>query len=361
MPSRFEEALNECLDSLLRGGSVESCLDRYPEHAKELEPLLRIAQVGITSAADPNPELKSETRRSLHLSSQDPQEASHLEDALSHCIDMLLEGYPVQKSLDLYPQYSHALSPLVQITGSLRQAFAVEARADFRESARQRVLSTMASRKSRRYWPKLFTPRFTYRWAAALSTLIVIVIIGAGTFRASSDAVPGDLLYPVKELSEKVDLMLTTSSSKEAKLHTKLAKRRAEEMATVVETGDYDKIGKLSEELGDHLQKASTIVRKQQRDAAIKIVFEETAERSSEGLNLEELRELRQVLDRDTRANDFMFKEVLASLPSDMRSDIEEEFRETIESYSKAIKALEFEQPIDDLSLLEGRGLVLHR
>ena len=38
------QVLDICLDHVLRdGGSVESCLRRYPHYATELEPLLRLA------------------------------------------------------------------------------------------------------------------------------------------------------------------------------------------------------------------------------------------------------------------------------------------------------------------------------
>jgi hypothetical protein len=42
--TNFDDILNECLERLLRGESIEDCLSRYPEQAAELEPLLRTAQ-----------------------------------------------------------------------------------------------------------------------------------------------------------------------------------------------------------------------------------------------------------------------------------------------------------------------------
>ena len=41
----FEECLNDCLDRLQRGESLEACLARYPEHADDLRGLLQAAQV----------------------------------------------------------------------------------------------------------------------------------------------------------------------------------------------------------------------------------------------------------------------------------------------------------------------------
>jgi hypothetical protein len=63
MAERFENILNECIDLVLRGESVEQCLARYPEQMGELEPLLRTA-VGAREAADvePRPEFKAQVR-----------------------------------------------------------------------------------------------------------------------------------------------------------------------------------------------------------------------------------------------------------------------------------------------------------
>ena len=66
---KFETILNECLEKLLAGTeSVEQCLQRYPNDAKELEPLLRTA-VSVNKAVDINssPELKARVRYKLQL------------------------------------------------------------------------------------------------------------------------------------------------------------------------------------------------------------------------------------------------------------------------------------------------------
>jgi hypothetical protein len=52
----FENILNECLDRLMDGESVESCLARYPQHAAGLEPLLKTALEARTAASiSPDP------------------------------------------------------------------------------------------------------------------------------------------------------------------------------------------------------------------------------------------------------------------------------------------------------------------
>ena len=55
----FENILNECLDRLIAGVTVESCLARYQEYAAELEPLLKTALEARTAASvKPRPEFR---------------------------------------------------------------------------------------------------------------------------------------------------------------------------------------------------------------------------------------------------------------------------------------------------------------
>lgn len=56
---KFDDILNECIERVLDGESVESCLAAFPEYAAELEPLLRTA-VATWNATDvlPRPEFR---------------------------------------------------------------------------------------------------------------------------------------------------------------------------------------------------------------------------------------------------------------------------------------------------------------
>ena len=65
----FETILDACLELLLTGnGTVAQCLQRYPEYAAELEPLLSTA-VSVNQAVDvkPSPEFKARAHYQLQL------------------------------------------------------------------------------------------------------------------------------------------------------------------------------------------------------------------------------------------------------------------------------------------------------
>ncbi len=61
MAGKMEDILNDCLERIFRGESIEDCLASYPEEASELEPLLRtgLSLAQESAAISPSPELKA--------------------------------------------------------------------------------------------------------------------------------------------------------------------------------------------------------------------------------------------------------------------------------------------------------------
>jgi Domain of unknown function (DUF5667) len=61
MKNKFDDILDICLDRVMvRGDTIEQCLESYPEQAAELEPLLRAAlsAAGASSRIEPSPEFQ---------------------------------------------------------------------------------------------------------------------------------------------------------------------------------------------------------------------------------------------------------------------------------------------------------------
>jgi len=61
---KFKNILNDCIDAMLRGESLEDCLVRYPEQSAELEPLLQIMSCTreTTRNIEPRPDFKAQLR-----------------------------------------------------------------------------------------------------------------------------------------------------------------------------------------------------------------------------------------------------------------------------------------------------------
>ena len=67
MAKCFRDILDDCIDRVLQGESMEQCLARYPEQAAELEPLLRVALSArkTSSAVEPRPDFKARVRHEV--------------------------------------------------------------------------------------------------------------------------------------------------------------------------------------------------------------------------------------------------------------------------------------------------------
>ena len=69
---RFNNILDECLERLLGGDTIEQCLQSYPEQADELEPLLQTALAAKKAATiQPSAEFKARARYQFHSALQE--------------------------------------------------------------------------------------------------------------------------------------------------------------------------------------------------------------------------------------------------------------------------------------------------
>lgn len=67
MTRKMEDILDNCLERIFKGESIEDCLKAYPEQTSELEPLLKTSLVFMqrSSAIQPDPEFKARVHSQL--------------------------------------------------------------------------------------------------------------------------------------------------------------------------------------------------------------------------------------------------------------------------------------------------------
>ena len=176
----FETALEESLALLQSGGSVDECLQRFPQYAEELRPLLETA--GAVSAVYlPAPEAAAIRRsRARMLQEADKQFAQQA------------------VSISLFSRYVGRFINL--LTGK-----------------------------------ETLDMKTTTRFAFTLVMLAVFIVSGIGVNLASANALPGDALYPAKRFFEKARLTFTVDSEKRVEVERQLQERRREEVRTVLE------------------------------------------------------------------------------------------------------------------------------
>jgi hypothetical protein len=191
-----------------------------------------------------------------------------LAEALTQCTDLLRAGLPLRECLTRYPEYATDLEPLLQTVAQVRQQRAVPARApvvveqrrsQFMLAAQQAAAARTSSAGAparpavaavglAAWWQRLAERLFGPGGISAprampvgLAVMLFLVfILGfsvTGLVDASSAALPGDTLFPVKIGLEDMRLLMTRDPAARAQFEAQRAILRRDEAKTIADTG----------------------------------------------------------------------------------------------------------------------------
>ena len=178
----IDQLLDECLDQIHQGKSLESCLADHPQEAESLRPLLETAAALRTATVQHSPRkafLQGQARMFAVIDQEFPQK-------------------PVSESA--FSRYSVRI--LTWITG------------------KETIDMKLATR---------LTIAFI---------LVLVVIAGLGTTAVSaSNALPGDLLYPLKASAQNAQLMLTWDAQARQALEQHFQEEYRHDVRTLMQDG----------------------------------------------------------------------------------------------------------------------------
>ena len=86
-----------------------------------------------------------------------------------------------------------------------------------------------------------------------------MLIGGTGTVSASASSIPGDALYPVKELTEEARLWITRSPEEKVAYYSDLVEERVRELTEIAQAGEYHQSGIAIARLAEHLDDIDTL------------------------------------------------------------------------------------------------------
>jgi len=184
MEQNIELLLDNCIDENRKGKSVDECLANYPQYANQLKPLLQLT-VQIKNLPLPNPSF----------------------EALSSALINIGKEMERDTEAKVIPE---ELVPAQ------------------RDVLQNRFTSPMKKRKSFAILSVFRKPKLV--WALS-SFLFFAVIFGAVT--VSAESLPGDILYPLKLVTEKVNFLLTFDSYGKAELRLNFSDKRLNELVEV--------------------------------------------------------------------------------------------------------------------------------
>ncbi len=158
---------------------------------------------------------------------------SKIEEKLDQILDELSRGKAVDEILRAYPDYAQELKPLLKIAQNLR---GLPKPIPSEESIMQTIIRARKEYQAKKPVPLLrrlylFQPALI----RALGIIAIIIIISAGSLLFSSHAIPGDILYPAKVFSERIQYSFSPRLEDKIKLKIKFASRRTDELLMVFE------------------------------------------------------------------------------------------------------------------------------
>lgn len=272
------------------------------------------------------------------------EKSSKFGDILNECLDRLLtSGETLEQCLQSYPEQAAELRPLLETALAARQASAIEPRPEFRTQARYQLQSALQAAEARKssffgtWWP---------RWATAAAIALVLLLAGGGTVAAASGSMPDSPLYPVKLVSEQVQLALTTSSLGKAELHIRLADKRVAEIVYLADKGNIWQIERTTERLREHLAGIAVLVLAKRNDSPMLTApqfgpgyqpgQQEGAPATDEGQG-----KLRQLLASYAATNQQRLQAALEGAAEQVRSALRQAISVSAAGYAQALQATE--------------------
>jgi hypothetical protein len=165
----------------------------------------------------------------------------NLFDALEICLQALDQGADVESCLVRFPALADELRPILTAATQARSSAVMDVPADAMRRGRARVLQAAAEMREqssaapalpfwRRQQKGLFGARFFRMATTTVAMLVFLLTGGTGLVNASSNALPGDHLYPVKRSWEGVRLFFVLDSSTKVQLEHEFDHERVQEI-----------------------------------------------------------------------------------------------------------------------------------
>ncbi|MEE9616980.1 MAG: DUF5667 domain-containing protein, partial [Anaerolineae bacterium] len=174
------------------------------------------------------------------------------DQSLERCLQKIVRTGDIEASLRRYPQYADRLHPLLEMAQATRRHYeAVPEAPGGLAVGRERLLAVAAQQRARivaatpaagTATTRIKGRRMKLVFATRLVTVLLAVVVGTavlggGIVWAAGDSLPGDLLYPVKLVTEDVRLALAPAPADQVDLALWLTEERAEEVQALVAAG----------------------------------------------------------------------------------------------------------------------------
>lgn len=164
---------------------------------------------------------------------------NQLYDTLEICLHALKNGANIDSVLARYPQQASELRPILEASQRAREITVPRPSADVIRRRRAQLLqraSEMREARRKPVWRKSAIP-FFQRMAFALTLAVAFLMSGTGLVQASSSALPGENLYPVKRTWEDVRLLFIFTPGIREAISGRYEQERLDEVSELLREG----------------------------------------------------------------------------------------------------------------------------
>lgn len=110
------------------------------------------------------------------------------------------------------------------------------------------------------------SPPFFSLAKLALSTFVLVTLSGTGIVLASQKSQPGDMLYPIKKTTEKIQLSFIGNPTIKTLLHIKNAEKRIQELEKTIPKNNTDTIKNVTTDYESQVKDALHEINNVQKD-----------------------------------------------------------------------------------------------
>jgi hypothetical protein len=162
-----------------------------------------------------------------------------LYDILESCLTELENGAQVESLLARYPAYAEELRPILIAVLEAKKMSAPEPSREAVVRGRARLMQRVSAIREEKTAPRRWVSPFFFRkLAVSLVLTLTLALSGTGLVGASSSALPGQNLYPVKRRWENVRLFFTFDAAEKLLLEQEFKHEREHEANELLSEGE---------------------------------------------------------------------------------------------------------------------------
>lgn len=195
-----------------------------------------------------------------------------IEKALDKSIEMMRAGATIDDCLKLYPEQRDMLRDMLETAAGIGKAFTdnslarpteqflVRDRESFLAAIKETESSFETGEESKVLPLPLYRrERFKRAFAGMMASAATLAIAIGGLVHSSANSLPGNALYPVKRMSENVQLALTFDPKRKAEISYAITANRIDEATKLAKTGETKKAEQVYEEAQDSFVEAQKL------------------------------------------------------------------------------------------------------